>query len=148
MKRFSCFLFTVLFACSASAYAGCPGAHGAGSAPALSDEEVDAALRAAKFPEETIPTMRCIAQEESGKYPEAYCMDTSDNVLAWGTFQIYKLWFKECSGYSDLDSQLSILSDVQANAKCARRAYLTAKSQTGVGYNAWDVYKQGKCQGL
>src|SRR5690348_5107613 len=88
---------------STDAHAVCPGDHGAGSAAALDDGALDGLLLAAGFPQESLSTMRCIAHKESGAHPEAFCLSTGANqkVLAWGLFQISRLWFKQCSGYDD-----------------------------------------------
>jgi hypothetical protein len=135
---------------SAVSHAGCPGPHGAGSAPALSDDELNNVLLTAGFPQESLDTMRCIAQKESGAYPEAYCSSaTDDEVLAIGVFQIHKFWFKECTGVDEEESQLNILMDPAQNAKCARRVYLSSRALTNNPYKQWDVYRiDGACHGL
>lgn len=135
---------------SSSAYAGCPGAGGPGSLPPLSDESLTNSLRQAGFPEETLPTMVCLAGAESNKQPEAFCYDKppSEKLLAFGVMQIYHIWYKDCTGYDDLDSQLSVLANPDANAACAYKAFRYAKHATTNGYTAWTTYNNGLCRGL
>ncbi len=134
---------------SVNALAYCPGVSRTGDSEPMSDAQIEEVLRAASFPEETIPTMVCIAAAESTRFPTASCTNASDSaIIAYGLFQIYDLWFKQCTNTDSRDYQIALLSDPGVNAKCAWRAFRSARSSTGDGYTAWNVYNDGQCHGL
>ena len=97
----------------------------------LSNEDLIDLLKEIGFPEESIPTMVCIAKLESGLNPSALNYNHNKSVDV-GLFQINSSWFKKC------DTNLAALYDEKENSRCA----LTVLKHQG--FPAWTAYNKMK----
>lgn len=104
--------------------------------------QVASYLKAAGFPQSSLPTMVCISKYESSFNCDATNKNT-DGSTDYGLMQINSYWW--CSGdplskYNGCSATCSSLFNCQSNANCA---YTVWKQQ---GYNAWYGYKNHKSE--
>jgi len=107
-----------------------------------SECQVSSYLKAAGFPQSSLPTMVCISKYESSFNCDATNKNT-DGSTDYGLMQINSYWW--CSGdplskYNGCSASCSSLFNCQSNANCA---YTVWKQQ---GYNAWYGYKSHKAE--